>query len=730
MTNGQEPLDNAGSPVAGENAGQVAVGRFVLQLGDPSGAVVLEASRPERSSIHPRPAPVLVRPRLIRRMLDRRMEVAAALSALDAGLPIEVSGEPGTGKTAILRHLAHHPRASSCADGIIYVRARHQPLADLLQLIFEAFYESDEITKPTDLEIRQGLHDKRALILLDDVQLQQHELEQVLDLAPQSAFAVATRERCLWGEVRSLALKGLSLDDAVLLLERELERSLDAAERTAAVSLCAALGGHPVRILQAAALIRDDARPIEECARSLRPATLIAELMSTTDERQRRALVALTALPGVPLTAQHVSGIAELPDIEPALRALVHRGLVGGSQSRHRLAHGVADQLRRTEDLKPCVNRAITYFTAWAERYRRSPDRLLEEAEALMAAQQYAADARRWGEELRIGRLLEGALAIGARWGAWGICLDRCLAAARTLGDRSAEAWALHQIGSRAVCVGDPGMARMLLAKAAAVRDSIGDTEGAAVSRQNLSLVLAPPVVEEIPATMEYSEVPHIEAMTFRGDTWSGVHTPPTSGVGSTLLTAMLMVLAAGLAFFATLAALSWDSLDTARVASWLRGDVEAPQATGAVSPTPPPESAGLHAPPSPAVRDVAAPSTRQIAAPPTRQIAAPPTRQIAAPSTRQIAAAPPTREIAIPDRASILIFTPRPGSIASDGPTRLCYAVTGALQARVEPGVGDVPPSSTLTCLRVTPERTTTYELEARGRDGYVARQQLVIVR
>ena len=179
-------------------------------------------------------------------------------------------------------------------------------------------------------------------------------------------------------------------------------------------------------------------------------------------------------------------------DIEPALRTLARRGLVGGSQSRHRLADGVADQLRRTDDLKPWVNRAITYFTAWAERYRRSPGRLLEESEALLAVQQYAADARRWGEVLRVGTLLEGALVTGARWGAWAISLERCLAAAKALGDRSAEAWALHEIGTRAVCLGDPGTARTLLSQAVALRESLIDDDAAAASRQNLGFVLAP----------------------------------------------------------------------------------------------------------------------------------------------------------------------------------------------------------------------------------------------
>jgi hypothetical protein len=80
-------------------------------------------------------------------------------------------------------------------------------------------------------------------------------------------------------------------------------------------------------------------------------------------------------------------------------------------------------------------------------------------------------------------------------------------------------------------------------------------------------------------------------------------------------------------------------------------------------------------------------------------------------------------------ERASILIFTPRPGSITTGGPTSLCYAVSDALQARVEPDIGIVTPARTLTCVRVAPSRTTTYELTAYGRDGYQVRQQLVIV-
>ena len=81
-------------------------------------------------------------------------------------------------------------------------------------------------------------------------------------------------------------------------------------------------------------------------------------------------------------------------------------------------------------------------------------------------------------------------------------------------------------------------------------------------------------------------------------------------------------------------------------------------------------------------------------------------------------------------DRASIRIFTARPGSITTSGRAGLCYAIDGASQARIEPGIGEVSPTNALTSVRVAPPRTTTYQLTAAGRDGHQVRQQLVIVR
>ena len=673
--------------------GQVAVSRYVLQIRNPSGAAVREASKTERPHVHPRSAPVLLRPRSIRGLLDRQVELAAAISGLDGGLPVEVTGEAGAGKTAFLRHLAHHPRAGSFKDGIVYLSARHQSPADVLQLLFEAFYDSEQTCKPTEADIRRTLQNKQALILLDDVQMAQHDLEHVLDIAPQSAFVVATRKRCLWGEVRAVPLRGLPADCGLQLLEREMERPLGAAERAAAEALCGELGGDPLRIMQAAALARDTSEPLGAWAGGMSPAALVRQLTESIDDKQRRVLLALTALPGVPLPVPHVSGIADVPDIEPSVMTLVRRGLVLATQSRYRLADGVSDQLRRTEDPNPSVNRAITYFTAWAERYRRSPDTLVLESEALLRAQQCALDFRRWGEAFRIGRLLEGGLVLGARWGAWEAALAGCLAAARGAGDRSGEAWALHELGTRALCLGESARARSLLGQALKLRGAMDENDSAAITRQNLDFVLAPVSHAPTPVSARFDdarfpETLDIDSLPLRDVVHPAIRVGGSDGSLAGPVTVALLAIACAITYSIPAVRQSFPSWSVAGTSSLMTAPPAAAPVTARQA-----EATG-DVPPGPAPETVAS--------------------EVAASES---------------ERPSILIFSPRPGSIAGREPTHLCYAVSGASEARIEPGVGEVDPTSTLTCLRVLPRRTTTYELTASGRDGHRVSQQLVII-
>jgi hypothetical protein len=642
-----------------EISGHVAVGRYVLQVGQPFGALIGEGSS-SRTHIRTRPTPVLSPVPLVRGVVGRGSELAAALSPLDSRLPIEINGPSGIGKTALLGHVAYEARPAAYPDGIVWIEARHQTADDVLQLIFEAFYESDAICKATEAETRRSLRDKRALILLDAAHLEHHELQRVLELAPKSAFAIATTDPCLVRDVRHLALSGLPGDHGAALFERYIERPLELSERQAVAGLCAALDGHPLRIQQAAAVVRTAAIPLDGWAR-VTPTSVLTELLASLDEKQHRAALALTALPGVPLDSHHIAAIAELIDIEPALSMLVRSGVVVTERSRYRLAAGVCDRLRRTDDLNPWLNRAITYFTAWAERHRRNANTLLDECEALLSVQDRASENRRWGEVLHLGRLLDPALAIGCRFGAWQVALERCVVASKATSDRSSEAWALHQLGSRAVCVGEPAVARAHLHDATAMRRALGDNAGAAASNRTLALVLAPVAEPRKRVTIV-------------------TPTAKKGRRGALSLTAFVF------------AALGWLAVTV------VRPPVEHQRT--AVSPVP---------------------STDDLSTVPPRSGFDSPTEGSVVPVSADATVDG--------DQANILIFTARPGSIITARSTELCYAVSGADEVQIQPNIGEVSPGHTLSCLRVAPKRTTTYELTARGRDGNSVRRELVVV-
>jgi len=759
-------------PLSGSSSGQIVVGRYLLHAGAPCGAVIEEVSRDQGTGFRRRSNPVLVRPGPVRGMLDRQTELATAFSALEAGLSIDISGRPGVGKTAFLRHLANHTRADAFVDGVVYLTVRNHAASDLRQLLFDAFYECDRVCKPTESEIRRSLQEIHALILLDDVDIPPDEVEQVLDVAPRSAFALATRRFDRLGEARALRLEGLSPEDAILFLEREIGRVLEDGERPAAATVYAGLEGEPLRIRQAAALVRDRAISLEEVARDVVPHNLLAELTASIGDKERRALLALAALPGLPLSAQHIAGLAEITDIEPSMSMLFARGLVVRAQSRYRLADGVRDRVRRTEDLKPWGHRAITYFTAWAERHRRNAGTLLEQVEALLRVQQHAVDTKRWGEVLQLGRVVEGALILDARWGAWASLLQHYLAAARAVGDRAAEGWALHQSGSRALCLGERATARTLLTQALPLREAAGDKDAAAATRRNLSFVLAPdPVVlppkpavkAAAPRATPLDDVARFDSIPLRAIT------PPAVPASHTMA---WIIVPFALMFVAFIAALAyWASPEGFSLASWnlaglgsvvqseFRGSTSAASqrlasANSANGPhvlrfTAFPdrvasgESLGLCYDVENGARVRIDPDPGDVERD-QKCVTVTPTQTTTYVLTahapdggseqRSVLVRVGLEDTAVAtsgaDRARILIFSPRPGSFATRRPTTLCYAVSGAVRARIQPAVGDVDAANELTCVRVSPRESTTYELTAFGRDGVPVRQQVVVLK
>ena len=489
---------NIQAEIQGEISGQVVVGNHNVQIHAEHGALVNVISGGELPVPHARQTPILsLRPRPFRGLVDRKPEIEAVTSALLSEAPVEIHGEPGIGKTSLLRHLSHQPEFDRFSAGVVYKSARTEAPADLLQFLFDAFYECTVPFKPTDTQVRHFLEDKKALVILDDIDLNREAFEGLMDAVPSFAFVAAANERRLWGEVKSIALGGLPADDALALVERELGRPLTSEERETAANLCAALGGNPLRILQEVAAAREERRPLLAPSQPAHAATAAdkptAPTLASLSKSQRSVLGVLAAFGGASVGVEHLAALSELTDAEPVVQTLEERNLVQGEGSRRRLTGNLVTALSEAWDLTEWREIALVYFISWAEQNRNSPDRLLEEVDCLRELLNWAGATGRWKEAQRLGRAMEGALTVSGRWEAWRSVIQSVLQASRALGDEASTGWAFHQLGTRALCLADQSDARTYLKEALDIRESLGDRLGAAVTRHNLNILLGPP---------------------------------------------------------------------------------------------------------------------------------------------------------------------------------------------------------------------------------------------
>src|SRR5450755_423639 len=310
--------------------GQAAVGEHIVQIHAEHGAIVNFQAPQERPVARARATPVRRLPRAFDGLLGREELVAAAVSALRSGVPVGLVGRLGIGKSAILRHLSHRLDGLE-PDGIVYTAWRRQPADDLLQFLFESFYESETVIVATAAELSHYLHERRAVIVVDDAELDRDELGRVMNIAAACTFLTASMERHLWGEGQSVTLAGLDDGAALALLERELGRELMPTERPAALRCCQALGCSPLRIVQTAGLLRAgmSLRDLPgEGATAAAEGTLTRMLASSLSVDDGSLLALVAALGGVPVPAEVVAAVSGVADTPERLRALEVRGLV------------------------------------------------------------------------------------------------------------------------------------------------------------------------------------------------------------------------------------------------------------------------------------------------------------------------------------------------------------------------------------------------------------------
>ena len=473
-----------------EIMGHLRVGEYALAIGSVHGVCLNPVT--ERSPLIAEPVPIVQVPPAFPRFQGRPAEVAAAIAAIQANQLVILSGPGGIGKSALLRHLAHHQQVTtSRPDGILYLH-HCRSLTDLQQSLIDQFYRSTPPVLPTQEELGSLLKEQQVVLLLEDCQLTAEEYAELRALLPHSPCVVVAPAGLGQQRAGEIALNGLSWPDSLAVVEQELGSLLPEPTRLVE-SLWQLLRGHPQRLRQAVALVREDSIPLTKVVKKLQsdhPAQSLAGLvLSGLPKTQRWIVALLVAMHGVSLTAEQIAVMSGPPNPQTSLQALLQRYLIQLDGQRYRLASSLVDLLEVDFDAVPWMERVLEHLVPWADQYRHLPKFILAEQEVILHTLRWAIERELWVDGLRLVRSLEGTLSLSKQWHTWEQVLQWGLQAAWALEDAKAEAWALHQLGTRAAGLEDVTTAYDALSQALRLRNSLGDVIGSQLTQNNLELV-------------------------------------------------------------------------------------------------------------------------------------------------------------------------------------------------------------------------------------------------
>lgn len=439
------------------------------------------------ATVHPYPRPVAPQLRSPLGFVDRHTELEYARGGLAAEGSVWVGGQTGIGKTALLRKLAFDYDPDRYRDGVVYL-SNIKDFDDAAQQVWESFFHSDPGYKPTLTRIGQAVGDLGALILLDDTT--PAATAPLYDLLPNAGFAVvsSTDQR---GEGTAVALEGLDETDAVQLFEQHTGGGSSPEERPVVAEVCRLLSGHPAKIIDAARAVADGETTVLGLVAKARSSseTPSRDRFASLGPIEQQVVALLSVFADTGLVRTHLEALAT-PDAGSALARLADRGIVETASPRYRLAATWMREIAAPENLEETRRRATRYFAGWARD--ATLEALAESLPELVAVTEWAQQDEAWHAVLEIGSAAEKAASLARRWGAWGTLLEAVRAAATHLENPTAEAYALHQLGSRAHLLGDSKTARKLLRRARRIRRRIGDNPGAQLAKHNLRIARPP----------------------------------------------------------------------------------------------------------------------------------------------------------------------------------------------------------------------------------------------
>jgi DNA-binding MarR family transcriptional regulator len=175
---------------------------------------------------------------------------------------------------------------------------------------------------------------------------------------------------------------------------------------------------------------------------------------------ERQVLAALAIVGRASLSAAELADVTVLDDVRP-VDDLERRGLIKRDERQRYSALGrIGEQIRKTDEALAAGDRLLQYITTLAKDGALTPERLAEDAEAILGLSEWAAETRQWAALLELVKTLQACFGIAHRVEEWLTLLERGRSAARTLGDPRSEVWVLQQMATASASAGNASAAQ------------------------------------------------------------------------------------------------------------------------------------------------------------------------------------------------------------------------------------------------------------------------------
>jgi len=498
-----------GVVVKGNVEGNIQIVNKKIEVNADHGAVVNlydESPRVRKRDAVPQPA------RPIRGFVNRVKELSQLEQIITAGEVAILKGMEGMGRSALLRQAANCNAARTLPDGVLFMegideRGQALDLEDMIQRLFDKSFESEPHLKVNFDTAQTYLGNLKSLVVLNGLDLPDSSFSRIADLFTRGSVLFESDQMIDSDTAQEIKLGSLPHSEAMELLAAKAGVTQDESTRLLLDSICSLLADVPLAIVITARAIREHSIPLKSARnmlvlvqtesngvhqRGIERAYGLAQSKLSGLEQQWLAAAALA--PGISVDPQYLHQMADdKVTAEHTQKRLQAMGLLTANSPRLRIDPGLRDLARSgVVDEVSFREEFLSYLKTMLRTHSLDWSYCTDELGNILGMIDWAATQQRWSDVIMLGRGIDAYLTLHGLWEAWRRVLDNVLQSARQLGDRFNEAWALHQIGTRFLGIGQKGQAIDFLRPALDLRRQLGDVIGMAYTKHNLDLLIPP----------------------------------------------------------------------------------------------------------------------------------------------------------------------------------------------------------------------------------------------